>query len=70
MYKIGTFFVTFIVNRIISGGGPTPFLANPSPKLQMNRHVGMAMPVFGRPKSLMDNGQKQTKSEITTSVLN
>ena len=40
-------------------------------KLQMNGHVGMAMPVFGRPKSLMGNGQKhekQTKPEITTLV--
>ena len=44
------------------GGGPTPFLANPPPKLQKNGHVGMAMPVFGRPKSSMGNGQKQART--------
>ena len=38
------------------------------PFICMNGHVGTVMPVFGRPKSLMGNGQKQakqTKPEIT-----
>ena len=41
------------------------------PFICMNGHVGTVMPVFGRPKSLMGNGQKhakQTKPEITTLV--
>ena len=52
------------------GGGFNPIYGKPilssnciamptCPFICMNGHVGTAMPVFGRPKSLMGNGQEQ-----------